>query len=72
MTTSPDFAQVSSAWRARPSRSPIPSVDYTVLDIADDRFASLQLVSYLPTPGTGTREKMERLLRGRCERNATP
>jgi transcriptional regulator with XRE-family HTH domain len=41
------------------------SFDYTVLDVADERFASLQLVSYLPTPGTGTREKMERLLRGR-------
>jgi hypothetical protein len=31
--------------------------------IANERFASLQLVSYPLTPGTGTREKMERLLR---------
>lgn len=37
------------------------SFDYTVLDVADERFASLQLVSYLPTPETGTREKMQRL-----------
>jgi transcriptional regulator with XRE-family HTH domain len=48
------------------------SFDYTVLDVADERFASLQLVSYLPTPGTGTREKMERLLRGRRQGKATP
>jgi hypothetical protein len=34
-------------------------------DVADERFASLQLVSYLPTPGTGTQEKMELLLRER-------
>ena len=46
------------------------SFDYTVLDVADERFASLQLVSYLPTPETGTREKMERLLRGRRRRKA--
>ena len=30
----------------------------TVLHVADEHFASLQLVSYLPTPGTGTREKV--------------
>jgi transcriptional regulator with XRE-family HTH domain len=48
------------------------SFDYTVLDIADERFASLQLVSYLPTPGTGTQEKMEQLLRGRRRTKRRP
>ena len=38
------------------------SFDYTVLDVADERFASLQLVSYLPTPGTDTERKLQRLL----------
>ncbi len=38
------------------------SFDYTVLDLADERSASLHLVTYLPAPGTDTREKMERLL----------
>ena len=37
--------------------------DYTVLDVADERFPSLQLVLYLPTPGTKTREKMQRWVR---------
>ena len=37
--------------------------DYTVLDVSDERFASLHLVSYLPTTETDTRERMERLLR---------
>jgi transcriptional regulator with XRE-family HTH domain len=44
------------------------SFDYTVLDVADERFAALQLVSYLPTSGTGTLEKMKRLLRARRSR----
>jgi transcriptional regulator with XRE-family HTH domain len=38
------------------------SFDYTVLDLADERSASLHLVTYLPVPETDTREKMERLL----------
>lgn len=38
--------------------------DYTVLDVADERFASLQLVSYLPAPETDTERKLERLLAG--------
>jgi hypothetical protein len=38
--------------------------DYTVLDVADERFASLQLVSYLPAPDTDTERKLERLLGG--------
>jgi transcriptional regulator with XRE-family HTH domain len=48
------------------------SFEYTVLDVADERFASLHLVSYLPTPATGTREKMQRLLRGRRKGKAAP
>jgi transcriptional regulator with XRE-family HTH domain len=39
------------------------SFDYTVLDVADERFSSLQLVSYLPTPGTDTERRLQRLLR---------
>jgi transcriptional regulator with XRE-family HTH domain len=38
------------------------SFDYTVLDLADERSASLHLITYLPAPETDTREKMERLL----------
>ena len=38
------------------------SFDYTVLDLADERSASLHLVTYLPVPETDTRAKMERLL----------
>ena len=36
--------------------------DYTVLEVLDERMASLRLVAYVPAPGTGTREKMEKLL----------
>jgi transcriptional regulator with XRE-family HTH domain len=36
--------------------------DYSVLDVLDERMSSLRLVAYVPAPGTGTREKMERLL----------
>lgn len=37
--------------------------DYTALDVLDERLNSLKLVTYVPAPGTGTREKMEALLR---------
>jgi transcriptional regulator with XRE-family HTH domain len=36
--------------------------DYTVLEVLDERMSSLRLISYVPAPGTGTREKMEALL----------
>jgi hypothetical protein len=36
--------------------------DFTVLEVLDERRASLRLISYVPAPGTGTREKMEALL----------
>jgi transcriptional regulator with XRE-family HTH domain len=36
--------------------------DYSVLDVLDERMSSLRLVAYVPAPGTGTREKMEKLL----------
>jgi transcriptional regulator with XRE-family HTH domain len=36
--------------------------DYTVLEVLDERMASLRLITYVPAPGTGTREKMEKLL----------
>jgi transcriptional regulator with XRE-family HTH domain len=37
--------------------------DYSVLEVLDERMASLRLIAYVPAPGTGTREKMEKLLR---------
>jgi transcriptional regulator with XRE-family HTH domain len=36
--------------------------DYTVFDVVDEGPASLHLITYLPAPGTDTREKMELLL----------
>jgi len=36
--------------------------DYTQLDIADERLATLRLIVYVPVPDTGTRERVERLL----------
>jgi transcriptional regulator with XRE-family HTH domain len=36
--------------------------DYSVLDVLDERMSSLRLVAYVPAPGTGTREKMIKLL----------
>jgi hypothetical protein len=36
--------------------------DFTVLEVVDERMASLRLITYVPAPGTGTREKMETLL----------
>jgi transcriptional regulator with XRE-family HTH domain len=36
--------------------------DFTVLEVLDERMASLRLITYVPAPGTGTREKMEVLL----------
>ncbi len=39
--------------------------DFTVLEVLDERMASLRLITYVPAPGTGTREKMERLLGAR-------
>jgi hypothetical protein len=35
--------------------------DYTTLEVSDERFAALQLVLYLPSPGTGTQEKIKAL-----------
>ena len=39
--------------------------DFTVLEVLDERMASLRLITYVPAPGTGTREKMEKLLGAR-------
>ena len=36
--------------------------DYSVLEVLDERMSSLRLIAYVPAPGTGTREKMHRLL----------
>jgi hypothetical protein len=36
--------------------------DFSVLDLRDERFANLSLVTYVPQPATGTLEKMARLL----------
>jgi transcriptional regulator with XRE-family HTH domain len=39
--------------------------DYTVLEVQDERMSSLRLVAYVPAPGTGTRERMQKLLEAR-------
>ncbi len=39
--------------------------DFTVLEVLDERMVSLRLITYVPAPGTGTREKMEKLLGAR-------
>jgi hypothetical protein len=36
--------------------------DYSVLEVLDERMASLRLIAYVPAPGTGTREKVQMLL----------
>jgi transcriptional regulator with XRE-family HTH domain len=36
--------------------------DFTVLEVLDERMAPLRVITYVPAPGTGTREKMEELL----------
>ena len=36
--------------------------DYSVLEVLDERMSSLRLIAYVPAPGTGTREKVEKLL----------
>jgi MmyB-like transcription regulator ligand binding domain len=49
------------------------SFDYTVLDVADERFASLHLVSYLPTPGTtGGSSDRPRRTRRESSSSSTP
>ncbi|HEX6133867.1 MAG TPA: hypothetical protein VFZ24_07885, partial [Longimicrobiales bacterium] len=47
------------------------SFDYTVLDVADERFTSLHLALYLPTPGSGTLERMQELFGLGRDRRAT-
>jgi transcriptional regulator with XRE-family HTH domain len=42
------------------------SFDFTVLDVAEERLAALRLITYVPAPGTGTREKIQ----GWLERSA--
>lgn len=39
--------------------------DFSTLDLRDERFANLRLVTYVPQPGTGTVEKLDRLLESR-------
>jgi transcriptional regulator with XRE-family HTH domain len=36
--------------------------DYTVVQVLDERMASIRVVTYVPSPGTGTRKKMEELM----------
>jgi transcriptional regulator with XRE-family HTH domain len=38
------------------------SFDFSVLELRDERFANLSLVTYVPQPGTGTAEALERAL----------
>jgi transcriptional regulator with XRE-family HTH domain len=44
-----------------PETGPL-TFDFTVLDVTDEQFAAAKLVSYVPSPGTGTRERIEGLL----------
>ncbi|HZA99016.1 MAG TPA: helix-turn-helix transcriptional regulator [Gemmatimonadales bacterium] len=36
--------------------------DYTIMDVLDERLAPVRIATYVPAPGTGTRNKMKRLL----------
>lgn len=36
--------------------------DFTVLEVTEEQFAAARLVTYVPVPGTGTRERVEALL----------
>jgi len=36
--------------------------DFSAPQVLDERMSSLRLVAYVPASGTGTREKMEKLL----------
>jgi transcriptional regulator with XRE-family HTH domain len=44
-----------------PGEPPL-SFDFSLLDLRDQRFANLSLVTYVPQPGTGTLEVMQRLV----------
>jgi transcriptional regulator with XRE-family HTH domain len=44
--------------------------DFSVLDLRDERFANLSLVTYVPQPETGTLEKMEQLFASRLASRA--
>ena len=50
----PELPDVSNAGRL--------VFDFSVLEVLDERMSSLRLVAYVPAPGTGTREKVEKLL----------
>jgi transcriptional regulator with XRE-family HTH domain len=38
------------------------SFDFTVLDVTEEQFAAARLVTYVPVPGSGTRERIEAAL----------
>lgn len=69
---SPEFAALWSDHVVKPYQDGIKrydhpdvgrlSFEYTVLRVTDERFATLNLVTYVPLVGTDTREKLETLL----------
>jgi hypothetical protein len=36
--------------------------DYTIMQVMEERLASVRLVTYVPAPGTGTLKKLKELL----------
>lgn len=46
--------------------------DFTTLEVRDERLTPLRLVTYVPAPGTGTREKMQALLAGPARARPRP
>jgi len=48
------------------------SFEFTALRVADQRFAELSLITYVPMEGSGTREKMQQLLAARSAERPEP
>jgi transcriptional regulator with XRE-family HTH domain len=73
---SPEFAQCWQDRDVRPEQDGVKifdhpgagrlTFDFSVLDLRDERFANLSLITYVPQPGTGTLEKMARLVASVC------
>jgi transcriptional regulator with XRE-family HTH domain len=55
------LSQEGSKTYIHPEAGPL-TFDFTNLDVTDEQFAAAKLVTYVPVPGTGTRERLEALL----------
>jgi hypothetical protein len=72
VAASPEFARLWADQVVRPYRDGVKEYDlgdsgrlsfeYTVLGVTDERYATLNLVAYIPVAGTGTRERLEELV----------